>query len=97
MPHGGREAPPSPRSSKLSKGKGRVFKNSRLQPTEIRALQAVARQYNATATPSSTPTGSTVGAGEEFSPAPFDTRHPGVTLTAATHNPPRLMPSRRNQ
>ncbi|XP_022834503.1 protein transport protein sec31-like [Spodoptera litura] len=83
MPHGGREPPPSPRSSaKLSKGKGRIFKNSRLPPTDIRALQAVARQY-ATTTPSSTPTGSTVGAGEEFFPPP-----PSIPDTPASPSPP---------
>ncbi|XP_022835361.1 vegetative cell wall protein gp1-like [Spodoptera litura] len=83
MPHGGREPPASPRSSKPSKGKGRIFKNSKLQPSEIRALQAVARQYNAAASQTSTPTGGTSGAGEEFFPPP-----PSIPDTPASPSPP---------
>ncbi|XP_050555530.1 translation initiation factor IF-2-like [Spodoptera frugiperda] len=66
MPHGGREQ--SPRSSKLGPaGRGRVFKNSRLRPTESRNLQVAIQQFATFA--ATTPTPSAFGgAGEEFFP-----------------------------
>ncbi|XP_050552515.1 nascent polypeptide-associated complex subunit alpha, muscle-specific form-like [Spodoptera frugiperda] len=79
MPHGGREQ--SPRSSKLGPaGRGRVFKNSRLRPTETRTLHVAIQGFVASATPTPSATG---GAGEEFFPPP-----PSIPDTPASPSPP---------
>ncbi|XP_050559327.1 uncharacterized protein LOC126912232 [Spodoptera frugiperda] len=79
MPHGGREQ--SPRSSKLGPaGRGRVFKNSRLRPTETRTLHVAIQQFVTSATP--TPS-ATEGAGEEFFPPP-----PSIPDTPVSPSPP---------